>query len=131
YGDYSMSVVDFIEQHMYPGLFGHIFIEELGIPLPIPGDALLLFLGIKSLDDHQASFALVLLISCLSTILGASILYYVARRLGRPLLIKYQRYLKYVHIAPEDIDTMEHYMKHYGTWVLIVSRLTPGLRILG
>ncbi len=125
-----MNILNFLEDHVYPSLFGYVFVEELGVPLPIPGDALLLFLGIKSLEG-EANFWLVLFITCMATFLGASILFLVARMLGRPLLIKYEKYLKYVHITSEDIDSMEHYMHHYGTWVLIVSRLTPGLRIIG
>lgn len=125
-----MNLVEFFEKHAYSSLFGFVFVEEIGVPLPVPGDALLLFLGIQSLDG-RANFWLVLLITIAATILGSSILFLVSRMLGRPLLIKYERYLKYIHITDKDIRLLEHYMADYGVWVLIVSRLTPGLRIVG
>lgn len=125
----DMRLLELFEHYAYESLILVIFVEELGVPLPLPGDALMLMLGITSLEG-KANFWIVLLLACIFTWAGASILFFVAQHFGRPLLHRYQSYLRYIHVTPEDVDAMEHYMAHYGSWVLFVARLTPGLRTL-
>src|SRR5690606_28337271 len=114
----------------YSTLFLYVLIEEVGIFLPIPGDALLIYLGILSRQGY-ADFFLTLIIVCVATWIGTTFLYALSRMVGRPFLEKHEKILRYVHISPQNVANMEHYMMHYGTWIIIVARLTPGLRILG
>lgn len=125
-----MRVIEILQDHIYSTLFLYILIEEIGVPLPIPGDALLLYLGIQS-NEGQANLWLVLLVTCLGTLIATTILFLFARSVGRPFLLKHEKYLRFIHITAKDIDSLEHYMHIHGTWVLIIARLTPGLRILG
>lgn len=125
-----MRVIEILQDHIYSTLFLYILIEEIGVPLPIPGDALLLYLGIQS-NQGEANLWLVLLVTCLGTLIATTILFLFARAVGRPFLLKHEKYLRFVHITSRDLDTLEHYMRQHGTWVLIIARLTPGLRILG
>ena len=125
-----MRVIEILQDHIYSTLFLYILIEEIGVPLPIPGDALLLYLGIQS-NQGEANLWLVLLVTCLGTLIATTILFLFARAVGRPFFLKHEKYLRFVHITSRDLDTLEHYMGQHGTWVLIIARLTPGLRILG
>jgi membrane protein DedA with SNARE-associated domain len=59
--------------------------------------------------------------------LGASVMYWVSRLLGRPLLIRYGRY---VLITEEKIRHAEAWSSHYGTMGVFVSRLLPVIRHL-
>jgi membrane protein DedA with SNARE-associated domain len=58
---------------------------------------------------------------------GASAMYWVSRLLGRPLLIRYGRY---VMITEEKIRRAEAWSSHYGTVGVVVSRLLPVIRHL-
>lgn len=125
-----MRVIEILQDHIYSTLFLYILIEEIGVPLPIPGDALLLYLGIQS-NQGQANIWLVLLVTCLGTLIATTILFLFSRAVGRPFLLKHEKYLRFIHVTSKDIDSLEHYMHQHGTWILIIARITPGLRILG
>jgi len=58
---------------------------------------------------------------------GASIMYWGSRLLGRPLLMRYGRYLL---ITPEKIEKAEAWSAHYGTMGVFFSRLLPVIRHL-
>jgi membrane protein DedA with SNARE-associated domain len=58
---------------------------------------------------------------------GASIMYWASRLLGRPLLMRYGRY---VMITPEKIERAEAWASHYGTMGVFISRLLPVIRHL-
>jgi len=58
---------------------------------------------------------------------GASVMYWAAYLLGRPLLIRYGRY---VLITPEKIGKAEAWSSHYGAVGVFISRLLPVIRHL-
>ena len=58
---------------------------------------------------------------------GASVMYWASRLLGRPLLMRYGRY---VMITPEKIERAEAWAAHYGTVGVFISRLLPVIRHL-
>jgi membrane protein DedA with SNARE-associated domain len=58
---------------------------------------------------------------------GASVMYWASRLLGRPLLMRYGRY---VMITPEKIEKAEAWSAHFGTVGVFVSRLLPVIRHL-
>jgi membrane protein DedA with SNARE-associated domain len=124
-----MHIVPFLQSHPYSSLLVMILVEELGVFLPFPGDTALLLFGVWS-RQGKVDFLTTLAIVCLATLIGASILYYLSRWLGRMLLAKYSHQLRYMHITQGNIDLIERWMAKYGWATLIVARLTPGLRIV-
>ena len=58
---------------------------------------------------------------------GASVMYWASRLLGRPLLMRYGRY---VLITPEKIEQAEAWSSHYGMVGVFISRLLPVIRHL-
>lgn len=58
---------------------------------------------------------------------GASVMYWLSRLLGRPLLLRYGRY---VLITAEKIEHAEAWASHYGTMGVFISRLLPVIRHL-
>ncbi|HXW10401.1 MAG TPA: DedA family protein [Steroidobacteraceae bacterium] len=58
---------------------------------------------------------------------GAAVMYWGSRWLGRPLLM---RYGKYVAITPEKIIKAEAWSSHYGMVGVFISRLLPVIRHL-
>jgi membrane protein DedA with SNARE-associated domain len=59
--------------------------------------------------------------------IGATLMYLVARRLGRPLLMRYGRYFT---ITPEKIERAEAWSARFGAAGIFVSRLRPVIRHL-
>ncbi len=110
--------------HQYPGLFFLLLLEEAGVPLPLPGDTLIVFVGVRS-RSGQANAALAILLVAAAATLGSSALYWLARRGGRPALARYGRFL---HLHEERVDRMEARFRRWGPWAIVLGRLIPGLR---
>lgn len=118
-------VLDFYHQHQFLGLFLLILIEEAGIPIPIPGDALVVIAG---LEPHRGPlYALhVIAVSSAAVFLGSSVLYLVSRKGGRPF---FRRYGRYILLDEARLAKMERWFARWGRAAIIVGRLIPGLRI--
>lgn len=115
-----------VNKFEFTGLFVLIFLEEAGVPLPVPGDIFIANVGRRSYRGWGNFFHVIWVVT-LATILGTAVLYWVARKLGRKLVLKYLRFL---HINQERLDKMEHWFQIHGGAVLIFGRLTPGFRII-
>jgi len=120
----SSAILALMTAHQYPGLFFLLLIEEAGVPLPLPGDTLIVLIGVRS-RGGQANAALAILLVAVAATLGSSALYWLARRGGRPALARYGRFL---HLHPERVDRMEARFRRWGIWAIILGRLIPGLR---
>jgi len=120
-----LSLSSFLEQHGVLASFIVILIEETGVPVPVPGDFLMLGVGVHA---RQGTVELwqALLVMELATLLGASILYVVAARAGRDLVYRYGRY---IHLTPARLDQAERWLTHHGAAAIVAGRLTPGLRM--
>ena len=118
------AILAFVAAHQYPGLFFFLLIEEAGLPLPLPGDTLIMYAGVRSRDGGTIAALAILLVAAAAT-LGSSALYWLARRGGRPALARYGRFL---HLHPERVDRMEARFRRWGIWAIILGRLIPGLR---
>ncbi len=114
--------------HAYeiPTLFLATLIEESGLPIPIPADTLLVLAG-SQFSGKFGHALLVIGITSIAVMVGSSILFCVMQRGGRPLLVRYGRYL---HLKESQLADIERWFVRYGRWGIIVARLIPGLRIL-
>jgi len=59
--------------------------------------------------------------------IGATVMYWASRLIGRPLLMRYGRW---VLITPEKIQGAEAWANHYGEVGVFISRLLPVVRHL-
>jgi membrane protein DedA with SNARE-associated domain len=109
-----------------PGSLLLLYIEETGVPLPVPGDVYLVYLGrIASGSPPKlvlAWFAVVVVV-----VAGASNLYWASRRWGRRLLEN--RIALAMHIEPERILRAEAWFARWGAVAIIFGRHVPGMRI--
>jgi len=78
---------------------------------------------------NQISLGLpgIILAGTLGSWLGATLMYWAARLAGRPLIV---RYGKYVLISPAKIEGAERWADHYGSMGVFISRLLPVVRHL-
>ena len=110
--------------HEFPMLFGLIFVEEMGVPLPLPGDTVIAYAG--SIGGHSPFTAVAVVgVVALAAALGSSILYLVARHSGPAVIGRLQRFL---HLHPERVVRMEAWFRARGAVAIVLGRLIPGLR---
>ena len=104
-----------------------IFIEEIGRPEPGPrrsDDAPRRCARSPSTGEH---LWVVLLVQMLATVAGASGLFALSRRVGRPFVVRYGHF---IHLTPERLARVEAPVRKHGGRAVIAGRLIPGLRIL-
>lgn len=114
-------MLDLIEKFSYLGLFLILFIEEGGIPLPIPGD---IFIATVAALPKSNYFLIVATIVA-ATLFGSTILFTISQKIGHRLLIKYGKHIK---VTPEKIKKIERWFEKYGGLAIVIGRLIPGLR---
>ncbi len=110
--------------HEFPVLFGLILVEEMGVPLPLPGDTLIAFAGSRA-GHSPVRAMLVIATVALAAALGSSALYLLARRGGPRVVEKLQRVL---HLHPDRITRMRAWFLRRGAVAIVLGRLIPGLR---
>lgn len=114
-----------IASYGYLALFVVLFLEELGVPLPLPGDLTLLFAGYL-VGVGVLRFDLAVLTVVVAAASGASGLYLLTRRYGRAWVARYGRYL---HLNERRLAWFEDRFQRFGPWAVLVARITPGTRI--
>ena len=75
----------------------------------------------------KLSFTGVVLAGTLGSYLGAAITYWVSRLIGRPLIVKYGRFLL---ISPRKLEQAEHWLERYEAGGVFFARLLPVARHL-
>lgn len=120
------NVASLLRSHALAVILPILFFEELGVPSPIPGDLMMVLAGVRVTQGY-ASLWLVLLLQELVTVAGASGLFFLSRRCGRPLILRYGRF---IHLGSESLDRAEAKINRYGGWAIVVGRVLPGLRIV-
>lgn len=116
----------FLDQHGLLAGFVFLLIEEAGVPVPIPGDFLMLLLGVRARSGSIALWQAILAMEA-ATVIGATVLYFVARKAGRGLVY---RYGPVVRLTPERLDRTERWLHRHGIAAVFLGRLIPGLRIV-
>lgn len=125
-GELPRLVMGLIKRFGAPASLALLYIEESGIPLPVPGDVYVVYLGSLargSLLELVAAWLGVIL----AVTAGASNLYLLSRRWGHRLLTS--RFGTLLHIEPERVETVEHWFNRWGAVVVIFGRHIPGFRI--
>lgn len=80
-----------------------------------------------SKGEHGMSLAGVVLVGTLGSYVGATVMYWVSRALGRPLVLRYGRF---VRITPEKLERAERFLERYEKGGVFFARLLPVVRHL-
>jgi len=115
----------FLDQHGLLAAFVLILIEEAGVPIPVPGDILMLLLGVRARQGLVPVWQAILVPEA-ATVLGAMLLYMVSARAGHGLVHRYGRFL---HLSPTRLERAERCLRRHGPIAVVAGRLVPGLRI--
>lgn len=123
--DLAKLLERFLTDYGYLAIFVLMFVEEAGLPLPLPNEVALMYVGYLAyqgrLDANIAG-----LVATLGATGGSALLYYIARRGGRPLI---HRFGKFIHVTEERLNQAERVVAKWGPISIPIARLTPGLRI--
>jgi len=119
------SMQSLLRLHTLAVIVTILFFEELGVPSPIPGDLMMVLAGVRVAQGREHLW-LVLLLQELATVAGATGLFFLSRRCGRPLVLRYGRF---IHLGPETLARAEGKIQRHGGWAIVIGRLLPGLRI--
>lgn len=114
----------FLSRFGIPGSLFLLYLEESGVPLPLPGDAILIYLGSQS----PLPFLLTLLFVTLTVAAGSSNLYYLSSRFG-PRALASPRLAAFFYLPPPRAARATAWFARYGALTLIFGRHIPGLRI--
>lgn len=122
---FSREILALIDQHQYLALFVLLLLEESGLPLPVPGDGLMMFAGYRAATGH-IGFLPAFVVMELGTLIGASFLRWLGCWGGRPLVFRFGRL---VHLDQRRLDQAERWLRRHGMLAIVAGRLVPGLRI--
>ena len=109
------------------GYIGIIALMALGsTPVPLPAELVVppaAFLAAQG----RLSLTGVILASTLGAYLGAAVMYWLSRWLGRPLVVKFGRFILF---PPKKLEEAEHWLARYEAGGIFFARLLPGVRHL-
>ena len=104
-------------------LIAILAVEEAGVPLPVPGDVGVLYLGYL-MGRGLASPWLVVPLLLLAVLAGASLLYGIGRYWGGGLLASLLR-----RVPARRLERARRLVERYGVLAVAAARAVPGMRI--
>jgi len=95
--------------------------------IPLPSEFVIPPAAYLAHAHGKMSLTGIVIAGTLGSWVGATVMYWASRLLGRPLLLRYGRY---VMITPDKVARAEAWSSHYGTMGVFISRLLPMIRHL-
>ncbi len=117
-------LVDTIGRLGYPGIFILMAIESTVVPLP--SELVMPPAGYLA-SKNEMNIFLAIASGTLGSLAGAYVNYFVSRFLGKPLLIKYG---KYIFISERKLKKIEDFFLRHGEVSVFTGRLLPVARHL-
>jgi membrane protein DedA with SNARE-associated domain len=107
------------------GLVGVLFLKEAGLPIPVPGDLLVIGAGIAA-SGLGAAAPLQLAAILLAGYAGGSVQYWIVRGALRD---RFLAALARLGVPPQRLEALAGWLHRRGVRGVAVARATPGLRI--
>ena len=108
----------------YFGIFLMMVFESTA--LPIPAEVVLPPAAFWAAQGRFNIFAVVI-VATIGSWVGSAFSYWVAHKVGRPIVEKYGRY---VHLSAARLAKADQWFEEYGSGGIFVARLLPGIRHL-
>jgi membrane protein DedA with SNARE-associated domain len=120
-----MNGIDmFLVQYGLVAVFIVMFVKSIGVPIPIPGDVIILATAVRAAEGKLILWQAFLAI-LLALVLGGIIQFILVRGPGRSLLYRFGRY---IGLTPGRLDAAAARVKKGGVFGLSVAILVPGVR---
>lgn len=113
---------DLVARAGYLGIFLAMVIE--GVITPIPSALILPFAGLLA-SEGTFSLPLVILVAAGGATVGSLGAYSIGLKLGRPLLLRYGRYLR---LEERHLEMADRWFEKYGLWAILLGNAFTGFR---
>jgi membrane protein DedA with SNARE-associated domain len=118
------EVVNFITRYGYLAIFILVFLQEIGMPNPIPNELLLMFSGYLSFKGFlYLPFVILTIIS--ADFIGTNILYIIFYNAGTYIM---QKKPKWIPLSATMIDRLTRKISEGGQFTIFIFRVTPFTR---
>jgi len=115
----------FLDAYGYWALVVVLLLENAG--LPVPGETTLLFVSLLAWSERELHLGHIILVGIAACTVGDNLGYAIGYRGGRPLLDRYQRFLR---IPAHTIARGERLFERYGFVTVFFARFIFGIRII-
>ncbi|MDH5480792.1 MAG: DedA family protein [Nitrosomonas sp.] len=115
-------IVSIVGSLGYPGIFLLMLLESSFVPFP--SEVIMIPAGYLA-SKGEMNITIVIVCGILGSLLGALLNYYLATKLGRPLLLYYG---KYVMFNKDNLKKMEDFFSRHGHISTFTGRLIPMIR---
>ena len=116
------TLLQLMESYGYIALFVAMVLENANIPLP--SEVVLGFAGFL-ISQQIFSFWTTFIVACLAGLVGSVLSYWLGSYGGRPLLLKYG---KYIFFNEHKFQMAENMFNKYGGAAVLICRCLPGVR---
>jgi membrane protein DedA with SNARE-associated domain len=127
--DLFKNLFDWYNQHLasggYPLIVLLMAIESSIVPLP--SELIIPPAIIAAQKSGNMTFMGIVLAGAFGSWIGATVMYWVSRWAGRPLVL---RYGKFFAISPAKVEQAERWSSRFGSFGIFASRLLPVVRHL-
>lgn len=122
-GGFNLSGLSVLISHYgNTAIFLLMLIESICIP--IPSEVIMSFGGFMAAQG-TLNFWWVIVIGTVANVLGGLIAYAIGRYGGRPLILRYGRY---VLLSPEHLQRAETWFSRFGELTVFFGRMVPAVR---
>ena len=118
------TIVSYIGDMGYWGIFLLMFLESTFFPFP--SEIIMIPAGYLAYKGEMNIY-IVILVGIVGSLGGALLNYYLAKSLGRKLILKYG---KYFFIKEQTLDKLDTFFSKHGEISTFTGRLIPGIRQL-
>jgi membrane protein DedA with SNARE-associated domain len=115
-----------LDEHGLLMAFVLLLLEESGLPPIIPGDLLMVLVGLQAAQG-RVPLIVALVVLEVATVLGGSVLYWLSSIGGHAVINKVGRH---VGATPERLRSISASLERHGMLAIIIGRLVPSLCIL-
>lgn len=120
--DIIQSIVQIVSGLGYVGIIIMMFLESTFFPFP--SEVVMIPAGYLA-SQHEMNLFIVIVLGTFGSVTGALFNYYLARKLGRGMLL---RFGKWFFFGEKEMQKMEHFFQIHGSISTFVGRLLPGIR---
>ena len=118
------EIAGFIIKYGYLAIFMLIFIQEIGIPNPIPNEIVLLYSGYLAFN-HLLSLPIIFMVAILADLIATFILYFVFYRFGNYII---ENKPKWFPLSIAKIKRLEKKVNEKGKAFIFLGRMLPFIR---
>jgi membrane protein DedA with SNARE-associated domain len=119
-----LELVQYVTQYGYLAIFILVFLQEIGMPNPVPNELLLIFSGYLSFKGILF-LPLVLLTATAADFIGTNILYFIFYYAGTGILAKKP---KWIPVSEKTLNNLSEKISAGRNYNIFIFRLTPFTR---